>query len=221
MDPPIIAPIPPQRSVWGIVLPIELIVGVVGFIVAMYVSGMRSFAWGFGILGGMMLVGMGGMLFRGRGAAQKMSWSQLEQYRPGYFALLDEVRDEVEVSRRQQWEHRAPSHWEPDQLVGVALSPLGCLSEPSDEQVTDLVPRTAHSRQRLFEALKRQSSRANGTKFGRPRKVYDSVHIATAKRMKADGHTAKDIARYLGVSRATLYRDLTALYRYLTEGGVA
>ena len=32
--------------------------------------------------------------------------------------------------------------------------------------------------------------------------------------MKADGHTAKDIARYLGVSRATLYR-------YLTEGGVA
>jgi DNA-binding CsgD family transcriptional regulator len=39
--------------------------------------------------------------------------------------------------------------------------------------------------------------------------------------MKADGHTAKDIARYLGVSRATLYRYLTALYRYLTEGGVA
>jgi AcrR family transcriptional regulator len=24
--------------------------------------------------------------------------------------------------------------------------------------------------------------------------------------MKADGHTAKDIAKYLGVSRATLYR---------------
>lgn len=29
-----------------------------------------------------------------------------------------------------------------------------------------------------------------------------------AKRMKADGHTAKDIAKYLGVSRATFYRDL-------------
>ena len=27
-----------------------------------------------------------------------------------------------------------------------------------------------------------------------------------AKRMKADGHTGKDIAKYLGVSRATLYR---------------
>ena len=47
-------------------------------------------------------------------------------------------------------------------------------------------------------ALKRQTSRANGTKFGRPRKVDDSEHITTAKRMKADGHTGKDIARYSG-----------------------
>ena len=57
-------------------------------------------------------------------------------------------------------------------------------------------------------ALKRASSRANGTKFGRPRKVDDTEHIATAKRMKADGHTGKAIAKYLGVSRATLYRYL-------------
>ena len=60
-------------------------------------------------------------------------------------------------------------------------------------------------------ALKRASSRANGTKFGRPRKVAaDADHIATAKRMKADGHTGRDIAKYLGVSRATLYRYLTS-----------
>jgi DNA invertase Pin-like site-specific DNA recombinase len=63
-------------------------------------------------------------------------------------------------------------------------------------------------------ALKRETSRANGTKFGRPRKVADSEHIATARRMKADGHTGKDIAKYLGVSRATLYR-------YFTEDGAA
>lgn len=55
-------------------------------------------------------------------------------------------------------------------------------------------------------ALKRAASRANGIKFGRPRKVDDADHIATARRMKADGHTARDIAKYLGVSRATLYR---------------
>ena len=58
-------------------------------------------------------------------------------------------------------------------------------------------------------ALKRASSRANGTKFGRPRKVADAEHIAIAKRMKNDGHTGKDIAKYLGVSRATLYRYLS------------
>ncbi len=59
-------------------------------------------------------------------------------------------------------------------------------------------------------ALKRAASRANGTKFGRPRKVDDPDHVAVAKRMKADGHTARDIAKFLGVSRATLYRYLGA-----------
>ena len=57
-------------------------------------------------------------------------------------------------------------------------------------------------------ALKRATSRANGTRFGRPRKVQEVQDIATAKRMKEDGHTIKDIAKYLGVSRATLYRYL-------------
>ena len=37
----------------------------------------------------------------------------------------------------------------------------------------------------------------------------DAEHIATARRMKDQGHTAKAIAKYLGVSRATLYRYLS------------
>ena len=83
-------------------------------------------------------------------------------------------------------------------MIGV----LGSLAEYERELVKE---RTA---------LKRASSRANGTKFGRPRKVDDTEHIATGKRMKADGHTGRDIAKYLGVSRATLYR-------YLDESGAA
>jgi DNA invertase Pin-like site-specific DNA recombinase len=63
-------------------------------------------------------------------------------------------------------------------------------------------------------ALKWAASRANGTKFGRPRKVDDADHITTARRMKADGHTGRDIAKYLRVSRATLHR-------YLAEDGAA
>jgi DNA invertase Pin-like site-specific DNA recombinase len=77
-------------------------------------------------------------------------------------------------------------------MIGV----LGSLAEYERELIKE---RTA---------LKRATSRANGTKFGRPRKVKDADHVATAKRMKADGHTGKDIAKYLGVSRATLYRYL-------------
>ncbi|WP_457149210.1 helix-turn-helix domain-containing protein [Mycobacterium sp. URHB0021] len=53
-----------------------------------------------------------------------------------------------------------------------------------------------------------EGSCANGTKFGRPRKIDDVEQITTAKRMKADGHTGRDIAKYLEVSRATLYRCL-------------
>ena len=79
-------------------------------------------------------------------------------------------------------------------MIGV----LGSLAEYERELIKE---RTA---------LKRASSRANGAKFGRPKSVNDPVHIATAKRMKADGHTGNAIAKYLGVSRATLYRYLAA-----------
>ena len=77
-------------------------------------------------------------------------------------------------------------------MIGV----LGSLAEYERELIRERI------------ALKRAVSRANGTKFGQPRKVDDTEHIATAKQMKADGHTGRDIAKYLGVSRATLYRYL-------------
>jgi DNA invertase Pin-like site-specific DNA recombinase len=78
-------------------------------------------------------------------------------------------------------------------MIGV----LGSLAEYERELTTE---RTA---------LKRAASRYNGTGFGRPRTVANAEHVSTAKRMKDDGHTAKDIAKYLGVSRATLYRYLS------------
>jgi DNA invertase Pin-like site-specific DNA recombinase len=77
-------------------------------------------------------------------------------------------------------------------MIGV----LGSLAEYERELIKE---RTA---------LKRALSLANGTTFGRRKKVADAGHIETAKRMKTDGHVAKDIAKYLGVSRATLYRYL-------------
>ncbi len=81
-----------------------------------------------------MLMSMGGMLFRGRGAAQKMPWSQLEQYRREYFARLDEVRDEVQEAARKQWEHREHSHWAPSELISVAGSPRMWERRPGDPE---------------------------------------------------------------------------------------
>jgi DNA invertase Pin-like site-specific DNA recombinase len=40
-------------------------------------------------------------------------------------------------------------------------------------------------------ALNRAVSRANSAKFGRPKKVADASHIATAQRMKTDGDTTR------------------------------
>jgi DNA invertase Pin-like site-specific DNA recombinase len=77
-------------------------------------------------------------------------------------------------------------------MIGV----LGALAEYERELVKE---RTE---------LKRQQSLANGTKFGRPKKIADPAHLITAKQMKTDGHAIRDITKYLGVSRATLYRYL-------------
>jgi DNA invertase Pin-like site-specific DNA recombinase len=52
---------------------------------------------------------------------------------------------------------------------------------------------------------------ANGRKGGRPRKV-DDVATTKARSMRAKGITATDIAKMLGVSRATVYRYLAQDY---------
>src|SRR6476659_3863143 len=70
-------------------------------------------------------------------------------------------------------------------MIGV----LGSLAEYERELVKE---RTA---------LKRAVSRAKGTKFGRRKKVADPGHIVTARRMKDDGHTARDVAKFLGSPR--------------------
>ncbi|WP_424739360.1 recombinase family protein [Mycobacterium sp.] len=139
--------------------------------------------------------------------------------RPGLAALLDYVRegDTVVV-------------WKLDRLGRNTLHILETVKALSDRGVT-LVSTTdgidsstaagrmmigvlgalaEYERELVKErtALKRAMSQANGTKFGRRTKVVDPSHIATARRMKDDGHTARHIAKYLGVSRATLYRYL-------------
>ncbi|OBH55030.1 hypothetical protein A5687_03330 [Mycobacterium mantenii] len=139
--------------------------------------------------------------------------------RPGLAALLDYVRDGDTVVV-----------WKLDRLGRNSLHILETVKALTDRGVT-LISTTdgidsstaagrmmigvlgslaEYERELVKErtALKRAMSLANGTKFGRRKKVLDPSHIATARRMKDDGHTARDIAKFLGVSRATCYRYL-------------
>ena len=139
--------------------------------------------------------------------------------RPGLAALMDYVRDGDTVVV-----------WKLDRLGRNTLHILETVKELTDRGVTlisttdGIDSSTAAGRMVIgvlasmaeFErelvkertALKRAASQARGTKFGRRKRVDDPSHLATAKQMKADGHIAKDIAKFLGVSRATLYRYL-------------
>lgn len=141
--------------------------------------------------------------------------------RPGLAALMDYVRggDTVVVWKLDRLGRNATHILETVQGLterGVTLVSTSDgidSSTPAGRMMIGVLGSLAEYERELIKertALKRALSRANGTKFGRPRKVNDADNIATAKRMKTDGHTARTIAKYLGVSRATLYRYLAA-----------
>ncbi len=141
--------------------------------------------------------------------------------RPGLAALLDYVRpgDTVVVWKLDRLGRNTLHILETVKaLTGRGVTLVSVTdgidsSTPAGRMMIGVLGSLAEYERELIKertALKRDASRVNGTKFGRPRKVNHADHIATAKRMKSDGHTGKDIAKYLGVSRATLYRYLAA-----------
>jgi DNA invertase Pin-like site-specific DNA recombinase len=142
--------------------------------------------------------------------------------RPGLAALMDYVRagDAVVVWKLDRLGRNTTHILETVQALterGVTLVSTSDgidSSTPAGRMMIGVLGSLAEYERELIKertALKRKVSRANGVKFGRPRKVDDAEHIATATRMKADGHTARAIAKYLGVSRATLYRYLATI----------
>jgi DNA invertase Pin-like site-specific DNA recombinase len=58
-------------------------------------------------------------------------------------------------------------------------------------------------------AAAREARRARGQHIGRP-KALDEKNAALAQRMHASGESASTIAAILGVSRATVYRVISA-----------
>ncbi|QNJ91201.1 recombinase family protein [Mycolicibacterium fluoranthenivorans] len=137
--------------------------------------------------------------------------------RPGLAALMDYVRDGDTVvvwkldrlGRNMLHILQTVRHLTDQGVTLVSVTDGIDSSTPAGRMMIGVLGSLAEYERELIKertALKRNASRANGTKFGRPRKVDDFEHIATARRMRDDGHTIKDIVKYLGVSRSTLYR---------------
>lgn len=105
----------PRNIVMMIAIP-ALLVGILGTLVVMYTSGVRSLQSGFFPMMG--LAGFGALAFSGRlGRGRRISWGEQEKQRRSYLRQLDEDRAEVQraaaaVLRSQLFVHGDPQHLE-------------------------------------------------------------------------------------------------------------
>ena len=96
---------------------------------------------------------------------------------------------------------------QPRELTPGDLASIRRMSKPGRHRshiVHQQTAPTASNRTRAGLA----AAAANGRKGGRPRKVDDAA-AAKARTLRDKGITATDIAKMLGVSRATVYRYLS------------
>lgn len=115
----------PEREPRNILLMIAvpaLLVGIIGTLVVMYASGIRSLQSGFFPMIG--LVGFGTLMFSGRlGRGRRISWGEQEKQRRSYLRQLDEDRDEVQRAAQRQRHSQLFVHGDPQQLDTVIGGP--------------------------------------------------------------------------------------------------
>jgi type VII secretion protein EccCa/type VII secretion protein EccCb len=124
----------PEREPRNILLMIALpalLVGIVGTLVVMYASGVRSLQSGFFPMIG--LVGFGTLMFSGRfGRGRRISWGEQEKQRRSYLRQLDEDRDEVQRAAHEQRRGQLFVHADPQQLDTVIGGPRMWERRPGD-----------------------------------------------------------------------------------------
>ncbi|MCV6967573.1 type VII secretion protein EccC [Mycobacterium intermedium] len=113
----------PEREPRNILLMIALpalLIGIVGTLVVMYASGVRSLQSGFFPMMG--LVGFGALMFGGRfGRGRRISWGEQEKLRRSYLRQLDEDREEVQWAGQNQRHAQLFVHCDPlklDRVIG-------------------------------------------------------------------------------------------------------
>jgi type VII secretion protein EccCa/type VII secretion protein EccCb len=115
----------PEREPRNILLMIALpalLVGIIGTLVVMYTSGVRSLQSGFFPMMG--LAGFGALMFSGRfGRGRRISWGEQEKQRRMYLRQLDEDRDEVQRAAQDQRRSQLFVHGDPQKLDTVIGGP--------------------------------------------------------------------------------------------------
>lgn len=126
----------PRNMLLMIALP-ALLVGILGTLVVMYVSGIRSLQSGFFPLMG--LVGFGALVFSGRfGRGRRITWGEQEKQRRAYLRQLDEHRDEIQRAAQDQRRSQLHVHTDPQQLDTVIGGPRMWERRPSDPDFLDV-----------------------------------------------------------------------------------
>ncbi|QUR69460.1 type VII secretion protein EccCa [Mycobacterium spongiae] len=119
---PIALPEREPRNIWVMIGVPALIVALIGTIVMLYVSGVRSLSTGFFPLMGIGAFSM--LAFSGRfGRARKITWGEMERGRRRYLRDLDTTRDEIQtaVCAQREWQHAV--HSDPRGLGAIIGGP--------------------------------------------------------------------------------------------------
>ena len=137
IDPPLALPEREPRNILVMIAAPALLVGIIGTLVVMYTSGVRSLQSGFFPLIG--LVGFGALMFSGRfGRGRRISWGEQEKQRRTYLRQLDEDRDEVQRAAQQQRRSQLFVHGDPRNLDTIIGGPRMWERRPGDSDFLDV-----------------------------------------------------------------------------------
>jgi len=135
--PPLALPEREPRNLLLMIAAPALLVGIIGTLVVMYTSGVRSLQSGFFPMIG--LVGFAALMFTGRfGRGRRVSWGEQEKQRRSYLRQLDEDRDEVQRAAQQQRRSALFVHADPQHLDTVIGGPRMWERRPADPDFLDV-----------------------------------------------------------------------------------
>ena len=137
VNPPLALPEREPRNILLMIAAPALLVGILGTLLVMYTSGVRSLQSGFFPLIG--LVGFGALMFSGRfGRGRRISWGEQEKQRRSYLRQLDEDRAEVQTAAQQQRRSQRFVHGEPHKLDTIIGGPRMWERRPGDSDFLDV-----------------------------------------------------------------------------------